>query len=118
MPWGNRRLTGLVQALHRGPDFVHAPGKEIANQQVGDSAPELGIPADELTETEACIVLTNQPPHAVNALVEDRTPLAELSGRGVAGRQSLDDGVGGHLTGMKREKDSGGVKGIEEAEGI
>src|ERR1700736_4014824 len=96
MPRRNRRLPRLVERLHRRPDFIDAPREEIADQQVCDGAAKLGIASDELAKAEARIVLADQPPHPIDALIELRAPPAELGGRGITPREAVDNRLGSH----------------------
>src|SRR5258705_771656 len=78
IPWWNRRLAGRVERFHRLPHLVHAVGEEIADEEVGDRALELGVAPHELSEAETVVVLAYQPAHAIDAAVERRPPFAEL----------------------------------------
>ena len=75
---GNGRSSLLVQRFERPPHLVGAVVKEIADQQIGERAAQLGVLADHPAEAEARVVLADEPPHPIHAFVEDRPPLAEL----------------------------------------
>src|SRR5438132_10411678 len=75
---------------------------------------EMREAADESADAYAFVVFADEPAHAVHALDEPRPPLAELGGRGVALRQTLDHGIGRQRTGLEREQHPGGVQRIEE----
>ena len=67
-------ISLFVQRFERSPHLVGAVVKQIANQQVGQRAAQLGVLADHPAEAEARVVLADEAPHPVHAFVEDRRP--------------------------------------------
>src|SRR5687768_6738068 len=74
--WGS--LTGRIHGFQRLPDDVYLILEEIADEEVRNGTPKIRILLHELTEAESIVVFANEPPHSVNALVEDRRPPSEL----------------------------------------
>src|SRR5438094_3812081 len=104
IPRWNRCLARRTDRLHRLPDLVDSIGEQIADQDVGQRTLQLRIRADERAEAEAAVVLAHEAPHAVDPLVEQRPPLAELRAGRVARGQTFDDRLGGHLARSQRKQ--------------
>src|SRR4030095_1907344 len=78
VPCRNLRLARRVHRLERSPHLVHAVVKQIPNQQVSQRAAQVRILPHHVAEAEPGVVLADEAPHAIDALVEHRPPLAEL----------------------------------------
>ena len=77
-----------------------------------------GIAVDHVAEAEAVVVLAHQPPHAIDAFVERRAPLAELRRGRVACGEPFDNRVGGQLAGLERQQHARRIQRIEKAERV
>ena len=73
-PGWDRRLAGVADRLQRSPDLVHAVGKQIADQQVSHFAFQVRIGLDEIAEAEPVVVFAHQPPHPIDAAIEQLRP--------------------------------------------
>src|SRR6187399_3224659 len=83
VPGRNRLLAWRVGGLERLPHLVDAIVEQVADEQVRQRAAHLRVLLDHVSEAEAVVVLADEPPHAVDADVESRPPLAQLRGGGV-----------------------------------
>src|SRR5688572_15177438 len=92
-PRRNRLLTWRIERLHRLPHRVHLVLEQVADQQIGDGAPQVRIVLHERAKAETVVVLAHQAAHAIDALVETVAPLPELRAGGVALRETFDDRI-------------------------
>ena len=112
VPCLESRLARRVHRLQRSPDFVHLVVEQVADQQVGYLAAQMGILLDELAEAKAVVVFAHQSPHAIDSLVEQFAPTPELLGRRVAAGQSVGDRIGGEFARFEREQHARGIERV------
>ena len=79
IPSRDRLLLRPVQRLEWTPDLVDPIVEEIADQQIGQRPSQVGMLAHQVAEAEAVVVLADQPPHAIHALVEYRLPTGQAA---------------------------------------
>src|SRR5215210_7633717 len=100
VPWRDRGLSRFVERLHGPPHRINPVGEQVAYEQVGDRVAQLRVLAHERTEAEAVVELAHEPPHAIDSLVEIRSPSAQLRLAEITPLEAVHDGLRRELSGL------------------